>query len=253
MEQIKLQNINYSYRDHTVLKDLNFELNKGELVCLCGPNGAGKSTLLNYVYEHCLPGKNQNKFLATQVAFLPQKEESLWNYRVYDTILAGRYCHTDSLNRFSKQDHLMTEKVIADFNLNELAQESVTQISGGEFQKVRLARAFNQEADFLLLDEPLTALDFSYCEQFMQLLKVKAGDKGVLVCIHDINLACRFADRIILCGKFDNDENGQFIVDGPVEEVIRVENIKRAYSSKGNVPDIKIYEHPVYHCPQICI
>lgn len=246
VSKLELHDYSFSYdrSNDFILKDINFALSKGDFVCLCGPNGSGKSTLLNCLYDG-FKCKNQ-KDKARSVSFLSQSEVPLWDYSVYDTVLQGRFCHTGALNIYSKEDYDFTRKIIQDFSLENIMEKSIKEISGGEFQKTRIARSFAQDADFLLLDEPLSSLDFVVSDKLMELLKKKSQtfNKGVIISIHDINTASRFADKVLLLGPCKYGK--QFFKLGTVKEVFTEENLSRAYCST-----VKVYDHPVSGVPQV--
>lgn len=245
LDFISLSSFNLSYGNTKVLSNINLELSKGDFVCLCGPNGAGKSTLMKALWEK-IPSKNA-KERSKLAAFLPQNESSLYDLTVFDTVLSGRFCHTGILGNYSKSDEELVFEILKDFGLWELREKSVKEISGGEFQKVRLARSFAQDSQFLLLDEPLSSLDFVISEDFMNLLKQKAREqnKGVLISIHDINTAARFADKMLLLGKCRENEN-QLLVKGSVCDVMTEENLSAVYDSS-----VKVFMHPKAGVPQI--
>lgn len=249
MNTLETNIINYFYNKTQVLSNIPFSLSKGELVCLCGPNGAGKSSLIKHVYEKNLV-KNNWKDLAKKISYLPQNESSMWDYKVKDIILSGRFCHTGFLNEYSNHDYEIVSQIIKDFDLEKLKEKNINEISGGEFQKVRLARSFAQESDFLLLDEPLTALDFISSDSLMKFLKKKTreNNKGILVSLHDINTACRFADKITLIGKINQESKNQFHITGIPSEIITAKNIELSYGVT-----VKVYNHPLYNVPQVSI
>lgn len=249
MNTLETNIINYFYNKTQVLSNIPFSLSKGELICLCGPNGAGKSSLIKHVYEKNLV-KNNWKALAKKISYLPQNEGSMWDYKVKDIILSGRFCHTGFLNEYSNYDYEIVSQIIKDFDLEKLKEKNINEISGGEFQKVRLARSFAQESDFLLLDEPLTALDFISSDSLMKFLKKKTreNNKGILVSLHDINTACRFADKITLIGKINQESKNQFHITGIPSEIITAKNIELSYGVT-----VKVYNHPLYNVPQVSI
>ncbi len=243
-EKLQLADFNFSYGDHKVLSDISFSLEPGDFVCLCGPNGAGKSTLLSALSESS--GIKNSKERAAKISFLSQNETALWDYSVFDTVLSGRFCHTGLLGNFSKEDYRVTKEIIQEFGLEELSEKSVHEISGGEFQKVRLARSFAQGSDFLLLDEPLSSLDFIASGKFMKLLKEKCREykKAVVVSIHDINMAARFADKVVLLGKCTG--TSQICLQGTAGEIFTSENLSLVYGT-----EVKVYKHPELGIPQI--
>lgn len=249
LETLQLKDFSFSYGSQKVLSEISVSLERGDFICLLGPNGAGKSTLLWSLAESS--GIKKAKDKASQISFLSQNETALWDYTVFDTVLSGRYCHTGLLGNFSKEDYRITEEVLKDFGLEELSEKSVHEISGGEFQKVRLARSFVQGSDFLLLDEPLASLDFVASGKFMTLLKEKCSvyKKAVIVSIHDINTAARFADKIILLGKCESQRENpekQLCFKGTVSEVLTSEKLSAVYKT-----DVKVFMHPEMAVPQI--
>lgn len=245
MNNLALKNFSFEYsKNRKVLSDISLSLEPGDFVCLCGPNGSGKSTLL-YALSDSAEIKNV-KERAKKISFLTQNENALWNYTVFDTVLSGRFCYTGKLGNYSKEDFKIAEEVIKDFGLEALSEKSVHEISGGEFQKVRIARSFAQRTDFLLLDEPLSSLDFVASESLMKLLKEKCSEqkKAVLVSIHDINMAARFAEKIVLLGKCQDDS--QLCFQGSVQDVLTSENLSAVYKT-----EVKTYMHPELKIPQI--
>lgn len=245
MNNLVLKNFSFEYsKNKKVLSDISFSLEPGDFVCLCGPNGAGKSTLLHALADSAAIKNVKER--AKKISFLTQNENALWDYTVFDTVLSGRFCYTGKLGNYTREDFKIAEKVIKNFGLEALSEKSVHQISGGEFQKVRLARSFAQGSDFLLLDEPLSSLDFVSSESLMNLLKEKCFEqnKAVLVSIHDINMAARFADKVLLLGKCQNEK--QLCFQGSVQNVLTSENLSAVYNTK-----VKTFFHPELKIPQI--
>lgn len=273
MEKTELMNtktltashLNAFYSNKQILKDFSFELNQKELICLCGPNGAGKSTLLsalcglensslktqgevfinedsdnsNPVYLKNLPVKEKAKMISC----LLQSEFSTWDFSVQDFVLQGRFCHTKYAN-YSKEDYLKMEEALDLMNIQNLKNRTIHSLSGGEFQKVRIARCLCQDSPFLLLDEPASSLDFVFEPKLMEQLKQLSRSKnmGILVSIHDVNMAVRFADKMILLPP----QKQAFF--GETQSVFTKENLETTF----NAP-VQIFNHPVYNCPQITL
>lgn len=220
MSELKIQNLSASYGDKIVLSDVSFALQQSEFVCLCGPNGAGKSTLLSVMagvadagLKFCGGGDQLAAFsklprreAARLVAYLQQNEYSEWNFLVHDYVLQGRYAYTKrgifgaGPANYAAVDYEVVEEVLEELGLSDFSNRYIHELSGGEFQKIRLARALAQTPRFLLLDEPAANLDYVYEPHLMQLLRDTAHKKnlGILAAVHDINLAARFADKILL-------------------------------------------------------
>lgn len=253
---LNISKINAFYSNTQILKDLDFSLESSQLICLCGPNGCGKSTLLSIIAglqnnslkvsgqvllnnEDNLLNKNE-KERAKIISTLLQTEYSTWNFSVKDFILQGRFCHT-RYGDYSKEDYEITNEAISLMEIQNLSDRNVHTLSGGEFQKVRIARSLCQKSPFLLLDEPASGLDFVYEAKLMKTLKTlcKNQNLGIIISIHDINTASRWADKILLLSP---SKNYHF---GVPKEVINSLNIKEAFNA-----DCKITENPY---PQIIL
>ena len=253
------KNVSATWNETPVLNDVSVSINAGEVACLCGANGSGKSTMLTVLAGVTVSGlkvKGQvqmegadvlsvpKKVLAKKRAYLLQNEVSAWNYSVRDTVLMGRFSHTKYDASYSQTDFMVTDSVIKRVQIEHLAQRNVNTLSGGEWQKVRIARCLAQEPDVLLLDEPLANLDFGFQEELMQLLVQLAHEEGkaIFVSIHDINTAARFADRIVLLPR------QKPCFSGTVSEQMDTDALERAYGYRFGT-----FEHPIYHCPQVYV
>ena len=256
---LSVSHLSASYQRIPVLTDISLCVRSGEVVCLSGPNGSGKSTLLSLMagivpeglsitsgssscalFCGTLLSSMNRKVAARRIAYMIQDEQTAWNYTARDIILTGRYAHTAAGN-YSDSDYETTERIISETGIESLAGRRVFSLSGGEMQKVRIARALAQEPDILLLDEPAANLDFSYQSELLSLIRHLAHDcgLGVLVTIHDLNMASRFGDTIALLPK-----NSQ-IISGTPQEVFTEQHLSAAYG----VP-FGIFMHPSYGCPQ---
>lgn len=263
---MKINNLNAYYGSKQILNNLSFSLNQGEFTCIIGPNGCGKSTLLKIlsnIEQYDLKSSGEitidnssihtlsRKQLSQKVSFMTQAENSVWNVSVKDLILTGRYSHTDFSRWYSNTDKEIVSNIIQDFHLEHLHDRSVNSLSGGEFQRVRIARSIAQESKFVLLDEPIANLDFTCQHDIMKILQSIAKEKniGVVMAIHDLNLASLFADRIIIVKPIANlTENENQIQFGSVEEVFTPKIMQSLYGKSAD-----IFEHPILHKPQIYI
>nr|MCR4952736.1 ABC transporter ATP-binding protein [Treponema sp.] len=180
VESLSAKNLCVSSGTKKILNGVSLELKKGEVVCLCGPNGCGKSTLLSVMAGTEAPGIKVTagatpikslppKARAKIISYMAQEEKSMWDFSVFDIVLSGRFCYTKNGN-YSAQDKLAATEAINQLGITELAQKSVFEISYGEFQKARIARALCQNSDFLLLDEPTANLDFVYEPKLLEIL-----------------------------------------------------------------------------------
>ena len=243
-----------SYGSHQVLNNISLTLNKGDFICLCGKNGSGKSTLLklfsgtyplNKRALHITGGSISPVFkdprLASQkISYLPQSETPAWNCNVLDCILQGRFSRTEGI--YTLQDKDIACKMADAIGIGHLLDRTIFSLSGGEFQKVRIARSLTQEPEFLLLDEPCASLDFTAQNELFLTLKelCKSTNTGVLMSIHDINAAARYADILGLLPV------NKPLLLGSVSQIFTAQNLNATFDCK-----IKIFNHPVLNCPQI--
>lgn len=216
MNGLSVKKLSAAYSKNQVLNDISLELNPGEFVCLCGKNGSGKSTLLSLLAGIPSPqlkitaaeqppfingtelSKLKRKEIAKLISYMPQTALPLWDFTVFDTILSGRFAFTKN-GFYTNQDKEIAGQIIKELGLEKLSDKSVKEISGGEFQKVRLARCLCQKTPFLILDEPTTSLDFFAEPEFLELLKEQAHNQklGILITLHNLPAAAK-ADRLLL-------------------------------------------------------
>ena len=206
---LQVNDVHFRYNSRPVLEGLSFNVERGTILGVLGVNGAGKSTLLKcinkilqpqngcvLVEDHDLSTLSRTE-IAKRMGYVPQRhgEDHL---TVFDTVLLGRrpYIEWNATNR----DLDIVEKVIRLMRLEALAMRPVTQLSGGEIQKVVIARALAQEPDLLLLDEPTSNLDLKNQLEVMNLVQHVVSEHGLaaIISVHDLNLALRFADRFLL-------------------------------------------------------
>lgn len=206
---ILAENISFAYSKRPIVKDVSFEIGKGECVAILGTNGVGKSTLLkclNNIVEPQSgqvsiggkPIKNMSRTeLAQNVGYVPQNEFKSES-TVFDAVLLGRkpYIKLD----VTKNDLEITEEIINSLSLEKFALRKVNELSGGEMQKVVIARALAQQPELLLFDEPTSNLDLKNQLEVVDIIKdiVKEKNISAIVTMHDLNLALRFADTFIM-------------------------------------------------------
>jgi iron complex transport system ATP-binding protein len=206
---LEVSGLNLSLKGRSILRDIHFRLEPGQLVSLLGVNGSGKSTLIRAMAGLIKP--DQGRILmggaalnamrgaerARQIGYLPQKANGI-SCSVFDAVLLGR---TPSLGwRVSSRDFAAVERVLTLLGLEHHAMRSTTELSGGEFQKVAIARALAQEPRILFLDEPINHLDIKNQMELMTLLKkiTRELDLITVTALHDLGVALRFSDRFLL-------------------------------------------------------
>lgn len=238
-----------------ILQNVSLCLNSGEFVCLCGPNGCGKSTLLSIlsgipnknlqiVSAQKLPSINQIPIhnikrmeCARQIAYMQQNEISMWDFTVFDFVLQGRFCHSNG-GHYSNEDFKIVNQVLEEMNLLDFSSQNVNALSGGEFQKIRIARALCQKPEFMLLDEPASNLDYVYEPKLMQMLQSISHEKNIsiLAIVHNINLAYSFADKICLLPPKHS------ILNGKPEEIMTPENLKLTFGVDFQCKVTKLFQ-----------
>ena len=232
MSVIKIDRLSFKY-DKEILKNISVDIEAGAFVSLLGINGAGKSTLLKNLNQILSPykgtiyirGENlkhmKRSQLAKKMAYVSQQNEAPQN-TVFDSILIGRVPYIKG--KATKEDYDIVQEIIGRLNLNDYAMREATSLSGGEFQKVVLARALAQEPEILLLDEPTSNLDIRNQVEVMKLMKQYCKDKqiSVIVSIHDINLSLQFSDKYLML------KDGEIFKYGS-KEIITKENIRTVY------------------------
>ena len=205
---IEVRDLHYAFGAKEVLKGVSFSAQKGEFVAILGNNGTGKSTLmlcLNKIREPkagTVTVNEQNvltlprKACAKLMSYVAQKAE-LSDATVYDTVMLGRLPYMNW--QTTPHDHALCEAVIEKLNLESLKMRAVSTLSGGEQQKVMLARALVQEPEVLLLDEPTSSLDIKNAHEMLSEVRTlcKEASLTVLMVIHDLNLALRYCDKFL--------------------------------------------------------
>lgn len=252
----KIHDVECSYGSHQALRGVSFDITPGSFLGIVGPNAAGKSTLLKTIAATLRPtqgvvyfqGKDLNEIsrrdLARRVAVVPQETEVHFPFTVLEVVLMGRHPHLERFNRESEEDFEIVRKAMKSANCWHLKDRNVLELSGGERQKVILARALAQEPQIILLDEPVAHLDLSAQLEVLNLLKEMNTSYGVTVIgiLHDLNLAAQFSKQLIILNQ------GKIFKAGTPEEVLTTENIKEVYNT-----DVLVIKHPLTGAPQIVI
>ena len=237
---IRLQEVRYRYPAATrdSLVDVSLAVGPGEFVAVLGPNGSGKTTLVRVALGALTPSAGEvtienrpahawpRQDLARVVGVVPQREDNLFPQRVRETVLLGRYPHLSMWGRERAEDHAAVQRALAACDAEQLASRWVWSLSGGEYQRVRIARALAQEPKLLVLDEPGISLDLKHEMGLFELVRslVDSRGLGVLMITHDLNLAARFADSLLLLSE------GRAIAAGEPAEVLTQEVVESVFA-----------------------
>lgn len=220
--------IKYPGTDRNILQDLNLEIPVGAITMVLGRNGSGKTTLLKAILGYLKP-ENGNiyyspKLKTKSIAFLPQIEEPYSDLSVFDFVTLGRINFNGFLETPKQLDFIAVEQALESMGLEDLAGTPVTAISGGEFQKVRIARALVQQAALILMDEPTTFLDYrAKSEFFTTLNKIRESGLTILLSSHEPMDAREKANYVILI------KENKSVIAGKTKHIMSNSNLKQTF------------------------
>jgi len=231
--ELQVEQLKFAYHREDVLKDISCRFLRGRFYSVIGPNGSGKSTFVRLLNKILKPGGGvvyidgfslenyRRKDIARFVGYVPQSGERRVPLTVFDTVMLGRRPHLGWTP--VRKDREKVEETIKEFSLQHLALRYTDELSGGELQRVHIARALVQEPQILILDEPTSSLDLKHQIEVMKLLRdISHQGITVIMAIHDLNLALRYADCFVLL------KNGEILSMGG-NEVITEENLEKLY------------------------
>ena len=237
---LEVKNLYCGYNGVDIIKDVSFRVDRGENICIVGPNGCGKSTLLKAI-SNLIPFKGsvlldgndtkslKRKDLAIKIALMTQSSNILFPYSIYDTVALGRYAHLNGIfSKLNKKDEEIINNSLDKVGLLDIKDKLINELSGGQLQRVFLARAFAQDPDVILLDEPTNHLDLRYQIEMLDYLKVwaKENNKIVVAVLHDLNLVQNFGDKVLMLkdGVIKNNGNTREVLNGSdLEEVYGID------------------------------
>ncbi|MFK0166494.1 ATP-binding cassette domain-containing protein [Rhizobium sp. NPDC090279] len=243
----QLEAVSFAISGRTLLQPLTLTLAPRRTVGLIGHNGSGKSTLLKLLARQQPPAGGTIRFegkpltewgdraFARKVAYLPQSTPAAAGMLVRELVALGRYPWHGALGRFGQTDRDKVEEAMQLTDVKGMADRLVDTLSGGERQRVWLAMLVAQDAECLLLDEPISALDVAHQIEVLSLVQSLSHAKGlgVVVVLHDVNMAARFCDHIIAL------HSGRIIANGPPEDILTSEALRAIYGL-----DMHIVHHP---------
>jgi iron complex transport system ATP-binding protein len=233
---IRTDNLTFAYRDKPVLNGVSVSIEKGEMVGVLGPNGSGKTTLLK-IFSAVLTGRGEVKLngkdiqtygkreLSRLFAMVPQESQILFPYTVAEIVLMGRASYHSPLALEGKKDLEVARVSMELTDCLSFADRYLHELSGGEKQRVIIARALAQEPEILLLDEPSAFLDLKHQIQVFELLRRLNRERGltIVAALHDLNLAALFFPRLVLLC------DGKIYRDGSPKDILTEETIKEIY------------------------
>jgi CydC: thiol reductant ABC exporter, CydC subunit len=253
---LEVKALDYEIGGKELLRNISLEIHEKEFVGLIGPNGCGKSTLLKNIYRTLRPKYNtvfingndilklSSRKMARELAVMAQENNMEFDFKVQDMVMFGRYSHKKFLQGDTSRDRELCTKCLAEVGLDGYENRSYLSLSGGEKQRVLLARVLIQESRYIVLDEPTNHLDISYQYQIMDILKKQ--DATVFSSVHDLNLAALYCDRILFMHR------GEIVDHGAPEKVLTSENLWKYFHIKTQISQnpvtgkLQIYYLPVW-------
>lgn len=233
--ELHVDSLSVRYGPVPVLRQISFNLHKGEVLCVIGPNGSGKSTLIKTLASiierqegriiiggTSLEDLTRNA-VAKMIGYVPQDFQYLTSASVLEAVILGRRPHV----QWSLTDHDLSvvQQAMDRLKISSMAGKMLTELSGGERQRVFIARALAQQPEIFLFDEPTSALDIRHQIEVFSMIReiTQVQNKSVLVAVHDLNFAYHYADRVMLIDK------GEIVNIGTADEVMTAENIISVY------------------------
>lgn len=236
---IKIEHLNVFYSENKALTDVQLKLESGGIIGMIGPNGAGKSTLIKailniipYSGRILIEGKERKKFLKN-IAYVEQKSniDLTFPITVKECVSLGTYTGLKLFQKVESKEWLRVAQALEKVNLSEYANRQIGELSGGQFQRVLLARCLVQEADYIFLDEPFVGIDSVSEKIIMDILQdLKEQGKLILIVHHDLSKVKVYFDELIILNK-------EIIAYGKVKESFTHENLKKAYGDNIFIGD----------------
>jgi len=226
-----ISGLSYHYNNHNALEDVSFEVSLGERLAVVGPNGAGKSTLFKIVAGVIKPGLGSVSVYGHEptghicIAYVPQRSQVDWNFpvSVADVVMMGRISKMGPLRWPRHQDWELVHSALQEVSMDHLADSGIGELSGGQQQRVFIARALAQEAELILMDEPLTGLDQATQDDLFHILDaLRVRKVTVMVALHDLKIAAERFDRVLLL-------NRKLVGIGTAGQVLTAPRLQEAY------------------------
>ncbi len=249
---ITTSNLSHSFAKRNVLRSLSFSIEKGDFFIIIGPNGSGKTTLMKLMAGILRPQKGQieilglpnrsytPKALARAVAFVPQRLPVDLPFTAGEAVLLGRAPYQGALGIERDRDLEIANQAMQFTEVDHLNRLNISQLSGGELQRVFIARAICQEPEIMLLDEPTASLDLAHQVKVMDLMEKLKREKGITVIMvsHDVNLAAMYGNQVLLL------KEGEIASSGFPSDVLSFEKLEETYGCKLLVDESPLGEFP---------
>lgn len=235
--RVSVQGLDVAIEANRILEGISLNAGTGRLVGIIGPNGSGKSTLIRCISRSLSPQAGvirlegqeitlfSRKDLARALSVVPQEANRTFDFRVEDVVMMGRYAHQTLLSTISTDDREACRQAMATVGVTELGDRRITTLSGGEWQRVLIARTLSQESDIVLLDEPTSHLDASHQIMILTAFQTLVRDGATVIGVfHDLNLAAHFCDEILVLS------DGRVAAFGPPSETITTDLLRDVFT-----------------------
>ncbi len=250
---ININNISLAYNNRIVLENISLNFKKNSFIGIIGKNGTGKSTLLKAMTGLLKPingnifiddndiYKMKRNVLAKKISFMPQSMHFDFSFTVKDFIMFGRYPYINMFNLTTKEDVDIVENIMKFTGTEEFAKRNISELSGGEKQKVLLAQTLAQQTEIICLDEPTSHLDIGSQATIFKLLKMlnEEYNKTVITTVHDLNLAGEFCSEIVLL------DDKKVFNSGSAEKVLNYGDMEKIYNITVVVKNNPVSNKPV--------
>ena len=254
MVNLEIEKITLDYGQQPVIKDLSFQLHPGELFGLVGPNGCGKTSIIKALSRVLSPSAGRilldgkeltvisRNELARFIGVVPQNPYLPETFTVFEVVILGRNPYLGLFSRETAGDIAIVWQAMQRTDITHLAKRRIGELSGGEKQRVTIARVLAQEPQVILMDEPTANLDISQQQDILDLVAGMCYEQNIagLIAIHDLNIAAQYCTRILML------KNGQRYTEGTPGEVITAENVREVFDAETT-----IYPHPENNLPMV--
>ncbi len=253
---LSLKGVGFRYEKVWALRQIDLGLEPGEIMGILGPNGSGKSTLLKIMDGLSKPQEGEillnglslsslrRSDIAKKIAMVVQESYFRFPFSVFEVVLMGRFPHLGRMQFEGEGDLEVAQRALKLTHTERLAKRSIDELSGGEKQRVLIARALTQEPEIILLDEPTSFLDLKYKGEIFKLITQLNREEGlsVVVVSHDLDLVAQYCHQVMML------KNGRQYIVGPPERVITAENIKEVYDCS-----VVVDQHPSTGRPRVSL
>ncbi|MBR4642949.1 MAG: ABC transporter ATP-binding protein [Selenomonadaceae bacterium] len=235
---IEVKNLSWAIDGKKILDNVNATFAEGKITAIIGANGSGKSTLMSFLSKTrrssnavYFKGQDVDKIsaerYALEVSVLPQRQKMIADFRVKDVVTMGRFPYKKKFRDYTDEDRRIARKAMESVGIIDMAERKLSQMSGGEIQRVLIAKALAQEPELILMDEPTNHLDVKYKLALMKTLQ--AYGKTVIIVLHDLSLAIQYCDEVVVMVA------GRVLTQGNATEVMQPDLLKEIFG----VPFVK--------------